>query len=255
MTTWSRAQPAGTPPARCSSAAGRGDQSATAREIKLAALALAAGLAETEALLLFVEDVHWAEPAMLDVLEALASASGVGIILSARPEVLEARPALAVGQNDLRLRLAPLDHASAVALARAIVPDLPEEDRERLVGTAEGSPLVIGQLARHLAEGGHGEALPPGLEAVLQARVENLSPEERAAAERAAVMGREFWDTVIAELEPDAPPPAAALASLTRREFIASGTRRRRAHCVCADALARLRAGCRAVQLHACTPA
>ena len=88
---------------------------------------------------------------------------------------------------------------------------------------AEGSPLVIGQLARHLAEGGRTDSLPLGLEAVLQARVENLSPEERAVAERAAIMGREFWDTVIAELEPNASSPAAALASLTRREFIAWG--------------------------------
>ena len=160
---------------------------------------------------------------MLDVLDALASVAGVGVVLSARPEVLEARSALAARPSDLRLRLAPLDDACAGALAQAIVPDLTAADRERLVRTAEGSPLVIGQLARHLAEGGRTESLPLGLEAVLQARVENLSPEERAVAERAAIMGREFWDTVIAELEPKASSPAAALASLTRREFIAWG--------------------------------
>ena len=203
--------------------AGRDEQPATVSEIKQAALALAAGLAESERLLVFVEDVHWAETAMLDVLDALASVAGVGVVLSARPEVLDARSALAARPSDLRLRLAPLDDACAGALAQAIVPDLAAADRERLVRTAEGSPLVIGQLARHLAEGGRTESLPLGLEAVLQARVENLSPEERAVAERAAIMGREFWDTVIAELEPKASSPAAALASLTRREFIAWG--------------------------------
>ena len=203
--------------------AGRDEQPATASEIKRGALALAAGLAESEKLLVFVEDVHWAETAMLDVLDALASVAGVGVVLSARPEVLEARSALAARPSDLRLRLAPLDDAWAGALAQAIVPDLTAADRERLLRMAEGSPLVIGQLARHLAEGGRTDSLPLGLEAVLQARVENLSPEERAVAERAAIMGREFWDTVIAELEPNASSPAAALASLTRREFIAWG--------------------------------
>ena len=109
--------------------AGRDEQPATASEIKRGALALAAGLAESEKLLVFVEDVHWAETAMLDVLDALASVAGVGVVLSARPEVLEARSALAARPSDLRLRLAPLDDAWAGALAQAIVPDLTAADQ------------------------------------------------------------------------------------------------------------------------------
>src|SRR5581483_8247794 len=204
-------------------AAGHDERPATSSEIARAAAALAAGLSRDTNLLVIVEDVHWAESAMVDVIDAIASVSAVAVVVSARPEALDTRPALAAGTTDLRLRLEPLDPESSAALVHAFVPELPERDRKRLVEAAEGSPLVIAQLAHHLAEGGELQALPPGLEAVLQARVENLSPEERGTAERAAVMGREFWDSVVEELAPEAASPAAALASLVRREFVAAG--------------------------------
>ncbi len=74
-----------------------------------------------------------------------------------------------------------------------------------------------------MAEGGDPEKLPAGLEAVLQARVEGLSAEERAVAERGAVMGREFWDSGVEALAPDTTSPAPALALLAQRDFVVEG--------------------------------
>ena len=200
----------------------RSNQPATAEEIGEAARRLVVGLAGSGGLLVVAEDVHWAEPSMLDLLDSLAGAD-VAVITTARPEILEARPSLAATSADLRLSLRPLEPVEAAELLRMVSPDSSEIERERMLGAAEGNPLMIGQLALHVAEGGDPSKLPLGLEAVLQARVESLSIEERAVAERGAVMGREFWDSVVASLEPKAPSPATAIALLTARDFVVGG--------------------------------
>ena len=201
----------------------RSDSPATTGEIDEAACSLVAELARSQELLLVVEDVHWAEPSLLDLLGSLARVAGVAVIGTARPEALDTRPELAAGTADLRLELRPLGHDAAAELLEAVSSASSAVERERLLGVAEGNPLMIGQLALHLAEGGDPSQLPPGLEAVLQARVESLSAEERAVAERGAVMGREFWDSAVAALDPAAPSPDTAIALLTGRDFVAAG--------------------------------
>jgi class 3 adenylate cyclase len=201
----------------------RGTTPATMGEIEQAADSLLRELGGATDLVLVAEDVHWAEPSMLDLLVSLSRVDGVAILATARPELLEARPYVAQRSPDQRVVLAPLSPEDADELARETAKEVPDAVRARLVVEAEGNPLMIFQLARHLAEGGEPDTLPPHLEAVLQARVDRLSPEERAVAERGAVMGREFWDAGLAALAPDAPPPAAALSLLMRRDFVAQG--------------------------------
>ena len=201
----------------------RSDRPATTAEIDEAARLLVGALVPKQPLLLVAEDVHWAEPSMLDLLSSLARVPGVGVIATARPEALDVQPHLAGEPGDLRLPLSPLGRDAAAELLRAVAPDTTETERGRLLGVAEGNPLMIGQLALHIAEGGDPSKLPPGLDAVLQARVERLSAEERAVAERGAVMGREFWDSGVAALAPESPSPAAAIALLTGRDFIVEG--------------------------------
>ena len=108
-------------------------------------------------------------------------------------------------------------------MLKELAADVVGADGGRLVRDAEGNPLMLLQLARHVAEGGDPEKLPAGLEAVLQARVEGLSAEERAVAERGAVMGREFWDSGVEALAPDTTSPAPALALLAQRDFVVEG--------------------------------
>ncbi|WP_246551654.1 protein kinase domain-containing protein [Miltoncostaea oceani] len=204
-------------------ATGRGQGSPTRDEIAGAARGLVAALAEDGPLVLVVEDAQWAEAAMLDLIDDLARVPGVAVVGAARPELLEVRPGLAGGRDDLLLRIGPLDDVAAAALSRHVAAALPDAERAGLLSAARGNPLAVCQLARHLAEGGDPGALPPGLEAVLQARVERLDPEERSVAERAAVMGREFWDDGLRVLSPEAPAPAVAIAGLVRRELVAEG--------------------------------
>ena len=199
----------------------RSDTPATTDEIHRAAEALMRELGAAGDVLLVAEDVHWAEPPMLDLLVSLSRVPGVAILATARPEVLEARPGLASGPLDMRLVLLPLPPDAAEAMLDAVAGGV--EDGGRIVAEAEGNPLLILQLALHVAEGGDPRALPPGLEAVLQARVERLSAEERAVAERGAVMGREFWVSGVAALAPEAPAPTAAIALLTGRQFVVEG--------------------------------
>jgi serine/threonine-protein kinase len=203
-------------------AVGEGHEPATGEEIAAAARSFARGLAADGGVLLVAEDVHGAGSAMLDLIAALSQVAGVAVVVTARPEIAEGSLA-SLREIALSLRLQPLHRAAASELLTSVSPDLGSTDGDRLLALAQGNPLLIGQLARHVVEGGDVSQVPPGIEAILQARVESLSPEERSVAERGAVMGIEFWDSGIAALAPDAASPDAALALLTSRELVLEG--------------------------------
>ena len=174
---------------------------------------------------LVLEDRPSAEPAMLDLAEELAALPGVAL-RSPRGARSSSTPA---GSCDRRRGSAPAARAACAGAVRrsaapgTLAPDLPEEDRDRLLAAAEGNPLRHRPDRPPPGRGRRPGALPPDLEAVLQARVERLSPEERSVAERAALMGREFWEDGLGALDPQAPPPRTALAALARRELVAEG--------------------------------
>ena len=195
--------------------------SATTREIRYATERLFSALSRRHELLLIAEDVHWAERPLLDLIEAVAAVPGVAVVATARPDVFETHASFAAGSTDARFSLRPIASEDAGKLLELAGYD--RSSTERVVLDAEGNPLLLLQLALHLGEGGDPEQLPPGLEAVLQARVERLSPAERSVAERGAVMGREFWDSALAALGPDAPAPETALGLLMRRSFVVEG--------------------------------
>ena len=199
------------------------DAPATTAEIEQSALLVMSELGRAAEVLLVAEDVHWAEPVMLDLLASLSRVPGLAVMATARPDVLDARPDLADAGQDVRIPLGPLDSASAELMLEGLAADVAGADGGRLVRDAEGNPLMLLQLARHVAEGGDPEKLPAGLEAVLQARVEGLSADERAVAERGAVMGREFWDSGVEALAWDMSSPAPALALLAQRDFVVEG--------------------------------
>jgi len=150
------------------------------------------------------EDLHWAEPTLLDLLEYVASfSSGAPILLTglARPELLETHPGWAAPQpNRTVLALEPLPLTEAQELV-ALLGDgqLDEQGRARIVETAEGNPLFLEQLVAVQAEG---EELPPSVRAVLAARVDRLDPGEGAVLERASVEGRTFHRGAVAHLLP-----------------------------------------------------
>ena len=167
-------------------------------------------LAASRPVLLVLDDVHWAEPALLDLVDYLAerAAAPLFLLCLARPEV--ERP---LGET---IRLGPLADEEARLVVRAAAA-LDEETQERIVELAEGNALYVEQLAAYAAEAGEG--LPPTLEAVLAGRLGQLDAGERAVLQRAAVVGKEFTRGAVAALVDDVPVDAR-LASLGRRGLI-----------------------------------
>ena len=187
-------------------------------------------LAHERPLLVCIEDVHWAEPTFLDLLEYVAGwTTGAPILLLclARPELLDARPRW----PGTSLVLQPLSTSEADALLDALVAEwpLPPELRARVAATAEGNPLFVEPLVAMLSEsGGESLAVPPTIQALLAARLDRLEPLERTVLERAAVVGREFSRDALTELAPPEEQRTlpAVLLSLVRGELLRPGLSR-----------------------------
>jgi DNA-binding SARP family transcriptional activator len=179
-----------------------------APEIFWASRRLLETLARRRPLVVVLEDLHWAEPAFLDLAEAVAGQARQGLLVIgvARPELLERRPAWAAGvPGAISVELGPLADDDAGALLSELVGAAPDS-RGRLLEVAAGNPLFLEQLAASLGEPHWGESepeLPATIQALLAARLEPFGPGERAVLWRAAVVGRDFTREAVAELLPD----------------------------------------------------
>jgi DNA-binding SARP family transcriptional activator/tetratricopeptide (TPR) repeat protein len=166
-------------------------------EVFLATRRILEQLATEMPLVIGFDDVHWAAPTLLDLVEYLAG-HAEGPILSvclARPELLEERPEWP-GE---RIRLEPLTDDQAQELAGDVEPDL----RDKLVETCGGNPLFLEQLVVYAKESGTLEGVPPSVEALLAARLDLLGPEELDVLQRAAVVGRLFETAALRALDGD----------------------------------------------------
>jgi class 3 adenylate cyclase len=183
-------------------------------------------LASEVPLMLVVDDIHWAEPTFLDLLDHLAdwtSDAPVLLLCLARPELLELRPGWGGGKlNATSLLLQPLsdDHARAL-LADLDAPLLDDDARARITEAAQGNPLFLEQLVASAAESGE-VAIPPALGAVLAARLDRLEPAERTVLERGAVEGELFHLAGVEALTPelDRAEIEHRLPVLVRKELI-----------------------------------
>ena len=178
-------------------------------------------LAADRPLIIVIEDVHWAEPTLLDLLEYVAgfsSSAPILLLCVARPDLLESRPSWAAPRpNATVVSLQPLSEQAS----RELVERLLGQDADRVIQAAEGNPLFVEQLVAIRKEDGE-VAVPPTLQALLAARIDRLEPDERAGVERAAVEGRSFHRGAVAELLPPPMRPTlgAALVALVRKNFI-----------------------------------
>ncbi|HEU5010385.1 MAG TPA: AAA family ATPase [Gaiellaceae bacterium] len=177
-------------------------------------------------LALVVEDIHWAEPTLLDLLEHVVEWSRDApllLVCLARPDLLDARPTWAGSSRAETLTLEPLSRGESDELIDELLHDSPIDDgtRDRIGDAAEGNPLFVEQLLAMLAEGGDPEHVPPTIQALLAARLDSLPDEERAVLERASVVGLEFEWEALAQLAPDQRRPAGTqLSALVRKELI-----------------------------------
>jgi predicted ATPase len=203
---------------------------------------------ESEAVVIQLEDVHYADDPSLDLLNALVSEDeelSLLMVCLARPALFARRPTWGSGQSfHTRVELRPLDKRASRALVREIlqkVEDVPRSLRDLLVERAEGNPYYMEELVKMLiddrvivkesedawrVEAGRIAHLsvPSSLTGLLQARLDTLLYPEKLTLQRAAVVGRVFYDSALAALDEadethldDLP---TILKQLTEREFI-----------------------------------
>jgi class 3 adenylate cyclase/tetratricopeptide (TPR) repeat protein len=171
-----------------------------------------------------IDDVHWAEPTLLDLLDHVWTYAGdvpLMAICNARPELLERRPDW--GDRGTVVPLGPLADAEAAALLDQLGAGAGDDERARVLATAEGNPFFLEQVVAMRAEPGRAGAGPPdSIQALLAARIDGLPPPERAVIEVAAVEGRTFHLGAAAELLGHRDPAAldALVDALVRRQLI-----------------------------------
>ncbi len=203
-------------------AIGVSDEPAQGDETAWALRRLLERLARDRPLVVAVEDIHWAEPVLLDMLDhlvALSSGSPILLLCLTRPELLQERPAWAAPQpNRSVLVLEALADADARELVEALGAG---ELAPRIAQRAEGNPLFLEQLAA-VDTGQDTIELPASIQAVLTARIDRLEPAERTLLQRAAVAGRTFHAGQLALLLPEEERRGVAsrLVALARKGLV-----------------------------------
>ena len=180
-------------------------------------------LARNRALLVVLEDVHWAEPTFLDLLEYLVGWStdaSIALVCLARTELLDARPAWTSDTIALRPLTTEETEDMLQTLPEALA--LNGDARVAVAAAADGNPLFLEQLAAHALDGPLEQGrLPASLESLLASRLDALPPRERSVLERAAIVGREFTRSAVDALSPDkGHGSATALLALVRRRLV-----------------------------------
>ena len=210
-------------------AIGQAEGGASPEEIPWAVRKLFEALAREQPLIVVFDDLQWAEPTFLDLVEHAADFSRDAPILLlciARPELLDDRPGWSGGKlNATSILLEPLSDDAAEALIENLLAgsELAPALRMKVANAAEGNPLFVEQMLAMLGEDGTADAdvsVPPTIQALLAARLDRLGDHERTVIEGASVIGKEFWAGALAELAPDGTPIVEALQLLVRKELI-----------------------------------
>jgi len=195
----------------------RAETTVRAEEAFWAVRKLLEAVARSRPLVLVLDDVHWAEPTLLDLVEYLVGWSRGApmlVLVLARPDLVDRRP----GWPGERLVLEPLQRSEVQELLRSLLgtAELDAEIAGRIEHAADGNPLFVEELVRMLLDE---EALvlddgrwvardleelpiPPTISAVLAARLDHLDPEEQIVLQCASVIGKQFWWSAVADLVP-----------------------------------------------------
>jgi class 3 adenylate cyclase len=193
-------------------------------------------LARRRPLVLFFDDLQWAAPAFLDVMEHLAEWARESILLVclARPELLNTRPTWGRTPGAVTLQLEPLAAEPSRELAHhLLVPATTAGFEGRIAEIADGNPFFLEEIVTMLVEEGaiapdttaddlSGIAIPPTISALLAARIDRLDPASRRIVERAAVIGLAFERGPVEALLPEdhGIDVAATLDELAQRDFV-----------------------------------
>jgi tetratricopeptide (TPR) repeat protein len=176
-------------------------------------------LAKERPLVLVLEDIHWAESTLLDLIEHIVEwtrEAPMLIVCLARPHLLDERP----GWPGELIELEPLPSKEAETLVAMLAAGVDPATRVRATEVAEGNPLFLEQLLALAEEDGDVLAVPDTIQALLSARLDRLAPEERALLEAGAVVGKEFWRSALLHLSAPGAEVSALLQRLVRRGLI-----------------------------------
>jgi class 3 adenylate cyclase/tetratricopeptide (TPR) repeat protein len=210
-------------------AIGLGESASAPADIAWAVQQLLGVLSRERPLVVVFEDIHWAEPALFDLIEHIAAWSRDAPLLlccTARPELLELRPAWAGGKtNATTMLLKPLPAGDCSTLCDQLLGTvaITGTQRRHVLEIAEGNPLFVEQmLAMIQTEGVELTDIPPSIDALLAARVDQLPADEREVVASASIEGRVFHRSAVAALLPDRPADSVdgQLLQLVRRELI-----------------------------------
>jgi predicted ATPase len=178
---------------------------------------------------ILIEDLHWAEQPLLDLIERLGRdvRGPVLLLTTARPDFMDLRSAWSGRVDAEMVWLEPLPAGTAASLVDSLLADeLPPHIRDLVVERAEGNPFFVEEILGSLIDAGvlerrnggwHADEMPPGFEipdsvqAVLAARIDLLEEPEKAALQAAAVIGRVFWTGPVYELVERLSPDLQAL--------------------------------------------
>jgi predicted ATPase/class 3 adenylate cyclase len=226
---------------RLAAATGLSDRQAANEEIFWAVRKLLERIAQQRPVVVAFDDLQWAEPTFLDLVDHLADwtrNASVLLVCLARPELLDERPTWGGGKlNATTILLEPLRADDVERLVENLLGpgDVADEVHRSLHQAGEGNPLFVEEMLGMLVDEGRlaraeegwaatGELdvleTPPTIQALLSARIDRLEGEERAVLERAAVVGKLFSRDAVVALSPDSAALDEHLATLVRKDLI-----------------------------------
>ena len=220
---------------------GNADSQGPPEEIYWAVRKLLESAARHAPLVAVIDDIQWAEPALLDLLEHVCDLSReapIVLVCLARPDIVDGRPGWGAGRaNASSIVLEPLGEGDSQVLAEQLMagshfdPDV----TGRILGAAQGNPLFLEQVIAHLldqrvldatAAGDAEEVTIPGsLMALLEARLDSLSDLQRAVLQRGSIEGQVFHRGAVSTLMPSdlRSEVASSFGPLMQKEFISPG--------------------------------
>jgi class 3 adenylate cyclase/tetratricopeptide (TPR) repeat protein len=196
-------------------------------------------MAAQRPLVMVIEDLHWADPALVQFIEHLLDHSlGVPLLVlcTARPELYQAHPGWGGGKrNSATISLSPLSDEATASLLASLLEQavLPAETQRLILDRCGGNPLYAREFVRMLEDRGLLERrgrivkisedlpIPPSVQGLIAARLDLLPPTQKSLVRAAAVVGKVFWPGTLSAIEDlDHKAVDEALLDLTRRELV-----------------------------------